>query len=379
MQQFEFPGPAQLIRNRVKVLAAGLLAASTLATSASVANAAFLQTTELKGHLGADIGGVWLAVHNMMPEFRIRYDRPEGASSPSDYAPFKVGPLSDELVKAFGKSLEGVMVTEISDQKFANEHGIFVGDIVLRFNQVAVTSPAEFQEGLEEAPKSIILTMRRRALMHSAARLLKVRYEVTEGREIDPTGAEVAVANERVNLIIFDVALPFDEEIEKARQEKALWSPTPEDLKKLSETWADLPEPKFRRYLRGTHEIVAAANYDSNLALDRNLFGTSMAMIMKLDGLGAGGQGAAGQLIDVYGLRSVAPDRMAGSVVSALVASAPFPISVEFKGAVTFYKVADYSDLDTQKGGGAGKAPGEGGDEFEGVELEPDVPANLGD
>jgi hypothetical protein len=37
---------------------------------------AFFQNTKLEGTIGSDIGGVWLDMHHVMPEFRITYSKP---------------------------------------------------------------------------------------------------------------------------------------------------------------------------------------------------------------------------------------------------------------------------------------------------------------
>jgi hypothetical protein len=375
MYPFQSFPPLSPTRRRLVQSAAAALCLTALTVPVRPA-AAFLQTTELRGLLGSDIGGVWLVIHHVMPEFRIRYDRPEGVSSPSDYVPFKVGPIDSEIQEAFGDSLEGVQVTEITDARVARETGIFLGDIILRFNSVIVTDQEDFQKGLEKAPKAIVLNVRRRGLMHSAARLMKLKYEAVEAAESDSAGAGIAVPEEKLNVLVLDVALPFDDAVQKARSETSLWVPTPEDLKLVGETWADLPEVENLRYMRSENKVVAAANYDSDLALDRNLLGSSFAMIFKFAGLSAGGQ-PGGQLIDLYGIKRILPDRMEGNVVSALVASAPFPISVEFKGAARFYRVADYSDADIRKRQKAASGDGANGGDFEGVELEPDIPADL--
>ena len=51
--------------------------------------AAFFQSTKLEGTIGSDIGGVWLSVQQVMPEFRINYPKPAGGKA----VPVEAGPI----------------------------------------------------------------------------------------------------------------------------------------------------------------------------------------------------------------------------------------------------------------------------------------------
>jgi len=61
--------------------------------------------------------------------------------------------------------------------------------------------------------------------------------------------------------------------------------------------------------------------------------------------------------------------------VQATLANAPFPISLEFKGLFTMYKIADYSDADDEVR--AEKAKGEEKKSDEDVKLAPDIPEGM--
>ncbi len=121
--------------------------------------------------------------------------------------------------------------------------------------------------------------------------------------------------------------------------------------------------------------MVAASHYGPDLAGDDNTTNTLFAMILKLDGNPLGG-GGGGQLIDIYGIREIGEGMIDGTYVTAVIAQAPFPISVEFKGAFTMTRIDDLSDKDVEwRAEHAKNRAGTEEKALDQFELAPDVPA----
>ncbi len=354
------------------VAVAALISTSLIPQSAG----AFFQSTSVEGVISQDIGGVWLAVHHVLPEFRIRFEKPQGVEKPEEFVPFKVGPVPSELALAFGREGAGVAITEIVDQRLAARYGINEGDVIRKVNTYRVTDLDSWKEGLENAPKIIILTIRRPYLKHSRVRLVKISYEATSAREEAGDGTETVLAEENVDLEVLDVALPVESEVESRREKSQFWTPTQADLETLRGGWFELPLSSPLKFLRGEHRIVALARYTADLLSDENLSDTLFGMILKMDAnpIGAGG----GQVIDIYGVQNVTEGRIDGTYVSAVIAQAPFPISVEFKGAFTMTRLGEYSDKDVEWRAAQAKEQGEAQmEDLQKVELAPDIPAEV--
>lgn len=357
ISSFALPARARAGRALAGALALGL--------SCPPSAAAFFQQTKLEGVIGADIGGVWLAVHQVMPEFRITYQVPadgEGAK-----VPFKVGPIPESLADATGPDPVGVLVTECTDAAQCRDHGIFVGDVVVRVNTQAVATPEAFETALESVTKSVLLSIRRASLRYTSARLIKMKYESV------PTESEgtSSIGTESLSVTVLDSRLPFYDAVEKTRLDHQPWRPTPEELVDLGKRWAELPSADPINFITGNHRVVAAANFDDALAADVSLQKSKVAVVMNLEGNPIRGSG--GKLIDIYGIEEIDGKRLEGNYVSALIASAPFPITVEFKGRFRMDRIADWSDADDvfRAKQQAEKAPAEDLDKYE---LAPDVP-----
>ena len=101
--------------------------------------------------------------------------------------------------------------------------------------------------------------------------------------------------------------------------------------------------------------------------------GSQLAVISTLKGNPLSGSG--GQVISIYGIREIGDDTMSGSIVESTIASAPFPISIEFDGAFTMYRLGDYSNKDLEHLAETAKQASSGEDEEgKAVELAPDIP-----
>ncbi|MBI5506432.1 MAG: hypothetical protein HY899_16690 [Deltaproteobacteria bacterium] len=325
---------------------------------------AFVQQTTVEGPIGGDIGGVWLSVQQIVPEFRVQYPRPaEGRP-----VPFKVGPIPADLEPLVGKNPKGVVVTELLDAGKCAEFSIMAGDIVRKLNSTDVADVAAFEQGLQSLPQSVVLTIRRPAIRMTTARLIKIKYSVSKG------GSEAisAIGGENADIQVLDVRLPFADKLDETRRTHQLWQAAAADIESLAGSWPTLPVSDPPLFMRGQHRLVAASDYDESLSGDEGLKGTKHALLVDLDGNPVRGA-SGGKIVDVYGFESMTPQRIEGSYVTVSMASAPFPINVEFKGRFVMTRVADWSDKDDQlrKAAAAEKKPKEDLDSYK---LAPEVP-----
>ncbi len=321
---------------------------------------AFLQETTVRGTIGADIGGIWLALHDLAPSFRVRVDRIEGDS----VMPFRVaeaGPETAQVVGARG----GVVISQLIDPKAGGKYGIFEGDIITKVNTAQVRSLADYDKAISGIKKYGLIMIRRPSLASTRARLLKIRYRPVEG-EVDGTSA---IVGEDISVHAKDVVLPFSEQLEKSVRKRELWSPSEADLKNLATTWHELVAPKRATFVGGDFEVIGAAAYDPTQRKDVELEDTSFAIIANMAGNPLTG---GGSVIGIYGIRETGLGKLSGSYVEATLASAPFPISVDFNGTFRMIRLADYStkDVDAARAKRAAEVKGEQAK----VRLAPDLP-----
>ena len=319
------------VSSRRRVLA-GALATALLAPAPA---SAFFQQTKLEGTVGTDIGGVWLSIQQVMPQFRINFPKPARGSA----VPIVVGPIPADLEPVTGRNPAGVVITGCPDPGFCSGNGLLVGDILVKVNATEIADAADFEKAIAAVPQSVLLSVRRPALKMSTARLLKIRY-AAEGKETE--GA--SVAQEEVDVKVLDVEMPFAAALERARQSHSFFQPPPPDLEGLAKGWFELPTSHPPVLVSGNHRFVARASFDDALAGDKNLTNAKYAVIMDMGGNPL--QGGGGKVIDVYGIESLDDKTMEGSYVTVTIANAPFPINIEFQGRFRMTKLAAWSDRD---------------------------------
>jgi hypothetical protein len=343
-----------------------LICALSVAAAAADAQA-FFQKTSLEGTLGNDVSGVWLAVHHVMPQFRVRVDR-----DPSGASPFSVGPIPKDLAPALGTDPAGVVIAKLTDPGAGEKYGIFEGDVITKVNTTPVANVEEYEKAIKDVKEWFLVTLRRPALKFSTARLLKIDYKATE-REVDGTSQ----LEEKIDVHVADVALPFQDQIEKGRMENKFFAVSDAQTAKLGSDWYKLSPPAKAIFVNGEHRVVAAANYDEALRQDDNLKGTLFAIVSTLQSNPLAGGG--GRSIGIYGAQKIAADRISGTYVESTLASAPFPISIEFNGRFEMTKVAPFSNEDVDFRAAQVKAEGKEKQECESrsAEVAPDVPANI--
>jgi hypothetical protein len=328
--------------------------------------AAFFQKTTVEGTVGKDIGGVWLAVHHLMPMFRVRLDR--GAER---VAPFDVGPIGADNAALFGGAAQGVVITKMADPTISAAIGVFEGDVITKVNTTKVVDVESYEKALAKVESWFLVTIRRTALSYTSAKIVKIEYSARQGELEDGT---TGIAEETINIQMSDSVLPFHDDVEKTRETHVLFTPGEEAVKTLAADWWKLPAPSRATFISGEHRLVAERNYDSALRQDENLDGTSFALISTLQGNPLAGSG--GKTIAVYGARETTAQKMSGTYIETTLAQAPFPISIEFAGGFTMTRLDDFSNKDGEyRLQQAAKEKKEL--ETEDVELAPDIPKVL--
>ena len=318
---------------RAGAAALALALALALAVACPAPAQAFFQQTKLEGTVGRDLGGVWLSVQQVAPEFRISVPKP-----PAGGLPVEVGPLPAELAPLIDRDQGGVVVTSCREPGFCSDNAILVGDILTKINGDLLKDVAAFRAANGRVVDILVVSIRRPALKMTTARLLKVKFE-RRGRE----AADSSVEEESLDVRVLDAKLPFLDQLEETRRTHELFRPTARQLEDLGKGWAELPANDPPILFHGEHRFASKDSFDEALAADDSLGRSSHALLMNLDGNPAKG---GGKLVDVYGLESLGDKELSGNYVSVAMASAPFPINVEFKGRFVMTRIADWSDAD---------------------------------
>lgn len=311
--------------------------AGVLATAVAVPSPApaFLQQTKLEGTLGTDIGGVWMSVQQILPEFRITYPKPAGVTE----APIEVGPVPADLAPYTGGKATGVSVKSCVNAGFCAEYSVLVGDIIVKINDSDVSDPAAFAKAWGESGQAVLLSIRRPALKMSSVRLVKIKYD---GKTSEEGG--VSTLTEKLDVQLLDVKLPFADAIEEARRAHTMFTPSDKQRTDLAAGWQDLEPNAPAVFTQGETRVVARASFDDVLAVDPALKDAQIAMLMNLDANPL--RGGGGKVIDVYGVENVSKDTLSGAYVTATIASAPFPINIEFKGRFEMTRLGPWSNAD---------------------------------
>lgn len=351
-----------------RLLLAGALTAAVPLTPLSAE--AFYQQTSLEGPVGSDLGGVWLSVQNVGPEFRISFPRPEAGPA----IPLEVSPPPASMEALVGPKPMGVAIKKCDPPGFCNQNGLLEGDVIVAVNSRPITDMASYESALTNPAKTMLLSIRRPALQMTTVRLVKIRYqaESAEQAEAEADSAGTSVAVEALAVKVVDAALPFADKVEESRSTHVLFQPSAEQVQHLADKWSELERNAPPLYVNGKHRFIARSMFDESLNSDRSLDDSKFALIMDLKSNPTSGGG--GQVIDVYGIESVGPRELSGNYVSVTIANAPFPINIEFKGRFRMTRIADYSDLD-DKVQAARAAAMKPKDDLDKYETLPEVPA----
>ncbi len=326
----------------------------------------FLQTTKVDGRIGADVGAVWLGLYYTAPTFRMRVEFKSDKQQT-----FPVAPVPAELRPLMPGDTGAVLTEEVSGEHTKGAT-LFKGDIITAVDGLPVAGV----EGLSERLAAIddkdwaIITIVRPSLKQTAANIVKIRY----GSKVEEIDGASVITGETIFVQWLDGVLPFADEVEAARQGKSLFMPSSAQIDAAGKNWYRLESPEYSLFVGGEHRVVGADDYELELRKDPNLESTEFAMISTMKGNPALGGGTT---IAIYGFREVGSDKMSGSYVQSSMASAPFPISIDFIGAFKLIKLAEFSmkDAEFRKSEEDKQAGVEDKQNWDSIQLEPDVPA----
>jgi len=344
--------------------AAMLLLTTTIVVVGSRPALASYQLTKNEGTIGTDIGGIWLAIHQVAPTFRVRVPLDEEKN-----LPFEVMPVPDELAPLVGVGVSAVAVGAATDERTMGKAGLFAGDLITRANSQDPTSVEELEAIAKRAEKDwIYVTVRRPSLAHTTGRVVKISYDA-KVEEVDGTSA---IAGENIRIAVIDGTLPFQDKLAATRRDETLYTPTAADVATAEKEWFRLPPTDPTLFIGAEHRVVALDHYDLGLRQDTSLTGTRFAIITTLKGNPITGGGTT---IGIYGAREITSDEIVGSYVESTMANAPFPVSIDFNGSFVMKKIADFSHKDAEhRQAQHDKEMGADEESYDDVELEPDVP-----
>lgn len=163
-----------------------------------------------------------------------------------------------------------------------------------------------------------------------------------EGKILLPRVFRPKLAGDDIDIMLLDVEMPpaIAAELEKSSNEKVPWVPNENELKLLAEKWSTLKPNAVSEYSRIEYRVVGPDNFDNSLKYDDATKDAKVAIIADQTLL-RGPKSTGGNIILVWGVREVKPDRLEGTMVRSHLAGAPFPIAVTSYGKFVMYKLAE--------------------------------------
>jgi hypothetical protein len=274
---------------------------------------AFVESTVTQGEVGTDLNGIWLVVSH------LEFAKPSPQPSPGAKAE---KPAAEEPPRYFNV----VNLLRIVHLPKAQAE-------VLR----------ERDRKMEEASVEKAKTM----IAEEQKKLIPVQTESGEvENEVKVLVPAVAAIRrpgdgDDVDMFLLDVALPekMDEELQKAQKAEKTWTPTRDNLAELGKSWASLKPSGRDEVSKIEWKVVAKDKYDEQLQIDPTLKGSKFSITANQEMIPK--PNTPRQNILVYGVRPGAPGVLEGLHVRAMMASAPFPLSIEMKGTFKMYHIAD--------------------------------------
>lgn len=350
----------------VKILSALVLAGAVTA-AAPMGAAGFFQSTTVDGEIGVDVGGIWLGLYHTAPTFRVRAELGEDQAES-----FDVGPVPKDLEPLLAEPGAGVLLRKIVAPQITGGANLFEGDVIVTVDGELVAGVEGFTKALAALDKDwALLQILRPSLRQTTANVIKLQYSA----RVEEVDGISAISDEIIRMNHVEGVLPFQDNLDKARQEQAFYTPSSEEVETLREQWHRLSPPARPVFVGAEHRLVAADEYDLALRKDGTLRGTQFAIVSSLKGNPTLGGGST---IAIYGVRAVTSDSIQGSYVQSSMAAAPFPISIDFTGAFRLIKLEEFSQKDAEhRNAMANREAGLDRDEnWDEIELEPDVPAS---
>ncbi len=274
---------------------------------------AFVESTVTQGEIKTDLNGVWLLVSH------LQFAKPTPLPSPGA-KPEK--PAAEEPPRYFNV----VNLLRVVHIPKAQADEIRAGD-----RKMEAASIEKAKALIAEEQKKSIPVQTETGEVESE---VKVIVPSVPAMRLPGDGDDV-------DIFLLDVALPdkMEEEYQKAQKAEKTWTPTKENLAELGTSWSKLKPSGRDEISKIDWKVIAADKYDEQLQIDPTLKGSKFSITASQDMIPK--PNTPRQNILVYGLRPAGADTLEGLHVRAMMASAPFPISIEMKGTFKMYRIAD--------------------------------------
>jgi hypothetical protein len=304
-----------------------LVAGALALTLAPATGFGFVESTTTEGELPANLNGVWLLVSHL----EFVKPTPTPAPSPTAGTAAAVSQTSAPSPAAAAPPARVVNVVNV----------LKIIHYAKAEAQVFRDQETKMQQAAIDKAKAII----------AAEQKGSVPVQTATG-EVEGAGeAKVIVPSvppkrlpgdgDDVDIYLLDVALPasVEDTLQKAQKAEKPWTPTAKDLTLLKSSWSSL-KPSGRDEINKIEWAVKSADkFDEGLQTDPTTKDAKFAITANQEMLPK--PGVAKTNILVFGAREIGKESIKGAHVRAMLAGAPFPITVEMKGLFTMHKLAD--------------------------------------
>ena len=150
---------------------------------------------------------------------------------------------------------------------------------------------------------------------------------------------EIRHGSEQLELVLARAELPdaVNQKVAKAANEDRPWTPEPDDLRQVAESWGTGKLPTGAPDLSSLrHKILAPEAYPAEYQSDELTKDTKLTISLQENFTG---QHGVIRTISVFGLRDRTPTTLQGSFVTTTLAAAPLPIPITLKGDFRAYRV----------------------------------------
>jgi hypothetical protein len=290
---------------------------------------AFVETTVTEGELPASVNGVWLVVSHL--QFAKTTPTPGADSAAGSPAPVATPAAAD------AKHNDGT----------ANVRTFNVVNLlkIVHLGKAGARAMREDEESREQASIAKAKKLLEEEQKKSATIPVQTETGEVEGEAkiVVPTVPPVRQVSpdDYADVSLLDVELPkeIQDAVDNAQKAEKPWTPSTKELAAIKSSWSTLKPKVPSEYSKIEWKVTAADKFDESLQQDEATNGAKFMI--------SGNQelipkpGVPKSNVVVFGAKKIAPTVIEGGHVRAMMATAPFPLPIEMKGAFVMYKIAD--------------------------------------
>jgi hypothetical protein len=290
----------------------------------------FVESTTTEGELPTSLNGVWLVVSHL--EFAKPTPTP-GASpaAGTDAAAVSPAPAPSPAAAEAAAPVRNYNVVNL----------LKVVHYPKAKAQVLRDADAKMEQASIDKAKAIIAAEQKKSIpVETAAGEIEGADETKVIVPSVPAKRQPSDGDD-IDIYLLDVALPtsIEDAMQKAQRAEKPWTPTAKDLALLKSSWSNL-KPSGRDEINKLEwKVVSADKFDEGLQTDPTTKDAKFTITANEEMLPKPNVPKTNIL--VFGAREIGDGSIAGSHVRAMMAGAPFPLSIEMKGVFKMYKVAD--------------------------------------